>query len=476
MAKKADKVKLSFVGMNASEVTGSMNLIEYQDMKILVDAGLYQSNSIAKDYKVNSRKLGFKPSEIDYIFITHINIDHFGLLPRLYADGCKARIITHHNSVQFFEPMLKDSAFIMSKDALRLQNGKFPNAKPIYTEEDVAMTVPYIRGYDKLTMYKLNEQLSFKMKGAGHIIGAVQDILYITKESGHVEKLAFSGDLGNTIFDNPFIEEFEPVVNSAIFVGECTYGSPKRSAKKGDREKDMEKLSTAIDTICIERGGRVFIPCFALQRTQTMLSVLYDMYGEDENFDLEIIVDSPLAIKVTNLFNQTLTGEDKAIMDKLMKWDNVRFITDPMDSRACVEDNKPKIVLSASGMIHAGRSVHWARSILPRGNDCIVTCGFMCEGTIGWRIKNGSNKKRITVQGKRVYNRCQVINLKSFSSHMQYNELINYYKNINTNVIYLVHGNMKDKITFKRDLEIAISKMNKTTRVVAVNKGTRANI
>ena len=111
--KKADRLKVSFVGMNSAEVTGSMTLIEYGDIKILVDAGLYQSNSIAKDYKVNSRKLDFNPKDIDYIFISHINIDHFGILPRLYKEGCQAQIITHHNSVNYFQPMLEDSAHIM---------------------------------------------------------------------------------------------------------------------------------------------------------------------------------------------------------------------------------------------------------------------------------------------------------------------------------------------------------------------------
>lgn len=474
--KKADKIRVSFVGMNASEVTGSMTLIEYQDIKVLVDAGLYQSNSIAKDYKVNSRKLDFNPRDIDYIFIDHCNIDHFGLLPRLYRDGCQAQIITHHNSVEFFKPMLEDCAHIMECDAMALQRGKYPNARPIYTKEDVGLTLPSIRGYDTNRMYELDNTVSFELKGAGHIIGAVQVVLYIKTQSGHIEKIPFSGDLGNILFDNPFIIPFEPIVNSSIFIGECTYGNSERGCSKGDREKDIEKLKTVIDTVCNDRKGRVFIPSFALQRTQTILKILYDIYGQDENFTTQIIVDSPLAVKVTRIFEQTLVGEDKELIDKIMAWKNVRFITDSMDSKACVLDGQPKVILSASGMVSAGRSIHWAQSVLPRANDCIITIGFMCEGTLGWRIKNGDDKKTISVNGKPCKNRCQVVNLRSFSSHMQYQQLINYYKSMNTNAIYLVHGNMEDKLQFKKDLEEELRKMGKTTRVVAVNKGTKVSL
>lgn len=476
--KKADKkniVKLSFVGLNANEVTGSMNLIEYQDIKILVDAGLYQSNSLVNDYKVNSRKLDFNVKSIDYIFLQHAHIDHFGLTPRLFKEGCSAQIIAHHDSMGLFEPMLLDCANIMERDVIPLQK-KYPNAKPIYGDKDVYNTLSNIRGYDNDRIYELDDVVSFRFTGAGHIIGAMQLEVFIKTESGHVEKLAFSGDIGNTLFDSPFIEKFKPIKNSSIFVGECTYGDSKRSCSKGDRDKDIEKLKTVIDTIRRNNKGRVFIPSFALQRTQTVLKVLYDIYGNDKDFDLPIIVDSPLAVKVTNIFNDTLIGEDKEIMDKIMSWKNLKLITDPKESMACVADKSCKLVLSSSGMIHAGRSVFWARSILPDKDSYLITCGYMAEGTIGWRIKNGDKKKTISVNGKPCKNNCKIVNLNSFSSHMQHNQMINYYKSINTDVIYLVHGNMTDKINFKKDLEIELAKMNKTTRVVAVNKGTKASI
>jgi metallo-beta-lactamase family protein len=475
MGKKKDKVKVSFVGMNAHEVTGSMILVEYKDKKILLDCGLYQSNNLYNDYKINTHKFDFNPKEINYIFISHCNIDHFGLLPRLYNEGCQAQVITYYDTVNFIEPMLADSAFIMDRDMIMLRK-KNSNLEPIYTIDDVKKSLPYIRGYDKDTTYRLDETISFELKSAGHIVGSMQIILYIKEDSGHIDKIAFSGDLGNILFDNPFINKFEPISKCNIFIGETTYSNPDRSAKKKDREKDIEKLKTTIDTMCNDRKGRILIPCFALQRVQTMLKILYDIFGNDDKFDLPIIIDSPLAVKLTKVFKETLVGEEKELIHIITSWKNVKMITDAEESKLCVIDENPKIILSSSGMIHSGRSVHYIKSILPKSNDCVIFCGFACPGTIGWKIKNEPEQKTITIDGKPYRNKCQVVNLKSFSSHMQFEQLLDYYKSLNTTAIYLIHGDMEDKLKFKKILEEELSKMGKSTKVVAVNKGTKISL
>jgi metallo-beta-lactamase family protein len=452
-----------------------MILVEYENTKILLDCGLYQSNRLLEDYKVNSRKFNFDPKDIDYIFISHVNIDHFGLLPKIYKEGCQAEIITYYDSVDFIKPMLEDSAFIMERDMVAI-NKKHPNLPPVYSIEDISETLKHIRGYNIDVLYKLNDTVSFELKGAGHIIGSTQIVLYIKEASGYVHKIAYSGDIGNTLFDNPFIDKFEPINKCNVFIGETTYSDSKRIASKHDRDKDIEKLRTVIDTVCNDRHGRILIPCFALQRIQTMLKVLYDIYGNDENFNIPIVIDSPLAVKLTNVFKETLIGEQKELIDKITSWKNLKMISDAEDSKVCVLDKTPKIILASSGMVNNGRSVHYLKDMLPRSNDCIVFCGFMCEGTIGWKIKNEVKQKTITIDGKVYPNKCQVMNLKSFSSHMQYEQLLNYYKSINCDRLYLVHGDAKTKGEFKKVLEEELSKMNKTTKIIAVNKLTKANL
>lgn len=75
--KKNDKVKISFVdSFSANEVTGSRVLLETPNHTILLDCGTRQSNNKVEDYKINSRKTkGFKPKDVDLIFITHSHLD-----------------------------------------------------------------------------------------------------------------------------------------------------------------------------------------------------------------------------------------------------------------------------------------------------------------------------------------------------------------------------------------------------------------
>lgn len=159
----------------------------------------------------------------------------------------------------------------------------------------------------------------------------------------------------------------------------------------------------------------------------------------------------------------------------MMFWKNIKRIITPEDSKAAISSNGAKVILSSSGMLTAGRSVKWVQSVLPKESDCILFMGYAGENTLAWKIKHEKEHKTININGKPYKNKCQVYDLCSFSSHMQRNDLINYYKSINCEKIFLVHGD-SNKIEFKHDLEDAISDCLKSTKVVAVNKGTKISL
>ena len=160
----------------------------------------------------------------------------------------------------------------------------------------------------------------------------------------------------------------------------------------------------------------------------------------------------------------------------MLSWERLVFITDPEDSKAAVADKRPKVILSASGMLTAGRSVKWVQNVLPNPNDCILFVGYAGADTLAYKIKNGDTKKTISINGVVCKNRCQIVDLKSFSSHMQRQQLLDYYKQMNCEKIYLVHSDKKDKLEFKEDLEEALSDCGKTTRVIAVNSSTKISL
>lgn len=479
MAKKKDKIIVRCVNSSATDVTGSGYLVECPTgERVLLDFGIQQTSNPFDDYKANKRKLDFKPTELTAIIVSHANADHFALIPYLFQHGARCEIYMSAESVDFMKPMLEDSAKILDRDAQSFSRKYQKNFEPVYSLEDVNDTLPYFRGCSKNEMHYISENVWFRLINAGHIFGSCQIELYVKLPSGVVKKIAYAGDLGNVLFEQPFVEEFEPITKCSMYIGECTYNDPKRSVKKDQRAKDIEVIKTVIEQTCIERKGIVLIPTFALQRTETMLYTLWNIFKDDESFNIPIIVDSPLAVTLLDCYQNNLEGEWLDKFNEMMAWKNLRIIRTIEDSMACVADERPKVICSSSGMLTQGRSILYLKKILPRSNCAILTCGYMAEGGIGWKIKNCPTQKTITIDQKAYPNRCSISCLDSFSSHMQYEQLMNYYTNLANNgceVIWLVHGD-KRKIEFKNELEERIAKIFRTTKVVATNRDTVARI
>jgi metallo-beta-lactamase family protein len=474
--KKENKVKIKFCGGNSFDVTGSMTLVETNNKKILFEAGLYQSNSLKEDYKFNNRKLDFKPREIDYIFISHFHIDHIGLLPKLYKEGCQAKIICVKDSSKFILPMLKDSAYIMMRDCESLNRKSNIEIKPIYYEEDVNTAIQHMQEYEYEELVELDEEISFRFFSAYHIIKSAQIELTI-KQGNHIERILYTGDLGNVAIKNKcYVEPFNSCKNVNLVIGECTYSNKDNNISEKDRLKDIEKIKSIITETCIDKHGQVLIPSFALDRTQTILTMLYDLFGKNSAFQMPIIVDSPLTCAITEIYGKVLEGKELEKFNKVCEWKNVRFIKESSESKLCMSDDKPKVIISSSGMMNQGRSKSWAKTILPNPCSTILFIGYSAMSTLASKIKFGKAQKTITIDGKPYRNKCSIVDLHSFSGHMQRIDLLKYYSDIQCEQIALVHSDFKSKCEFAKDLQDEISKKNKTGRVIVVNKDTIINI
>ena len=214
----------------------------------------------------------------------------------------------------------------------------------------------------------------------------------------------------------------------------------------------------------------MLIPCFANSRSQVMLTHLYDMFGDDPTFRVPILFDTPMGIRVCEAYKMLLDGEDAEKWERVMQWSNIQFITDPMESKAWQNDDSPAVIISSSGMLTHGRSRAYAKALLGDSRNVIAFCGFSVDNSLASIIKEGK-VKTIKLGGKRVPNRCRVIDLHSFTSHAQRDDLLNYYSNVECEKILLVHGDMDGKLEFVQDLEQALSKNNMTSKVVCTNKG-----
>ena len=480
MGKKKKEVTLEVIGGNATGVTGSCTKIDFYGRTILFELGMIQSNStILGNYKDNCAIFNkMKPKKIEMVIIGHCHCDHIGLIPMLFARGNRdVKIIVPKDSKCILKEMWNDTAYINERDCESLNRKGDKSYTPLYTQTEVEMALKNIIEIEIGNIISIDENVSIRYTPSGHILRACQTELYINGDS-HTRKILFTSDLGNRMIENRkvFVEKLIPVTSCNICIGESTYGRRKGSMSKKDIELDRLKMKTVIKQFCVDSNNRVLIPTFSLDRMPFILWELYQLFGQDENFKVPILVDSPLANRLLDCYSSILDGDAKEKFDEMMSWKNIKRIITPEDSMAAISDKGAKVICASSGMLTAGRSVKWIQSILPNENDCVLFVGFAGEDTLSGKIKNGTTQKTININGKPYKNKCQLVDLHSYSSHAQRQELINYYKGLNCEKIYLCHGDDQARLELKEDLENALAECCKSTRVIIVNKGTKISL
>lgn len=441
---------------------------------------MIQDNStILENYKANSAILNkIKSKSIEMVIVGHLHCDHIALIPMLFARGnTQARIIVPKNSISILREMWYDCCYINQRDVDTLNRRDDKSYTPLYTENEVEQALSHIEEIEVGNIISIDDNVSIRYTPAGHILCSCQTEVFINGGS-HTRKILFTSDLGNTMIEDRkiFVEPFQKVNSANIVLGECTYGRRKGSMSKKDIELDRLKMKTVINQYCVDGHHRVLIPTFSLDRMPFIIWELYQIFGKDENFKIPILVDSPLANRLLDCYSSILEGDKKEKFDEMMSWKNIQRIITPEDSKAAIGDSSPKVILASSGMLTAGRSLRWVQNILPKQEDCILFVGYAGGDTLAGKIKNCREQKTININGKPFKNKCQIVDLHSYSSHMQRKDLLNYYKGINTEKIYLVHGDTQARLEFKEDLEKEFEKCLKSTRVVIVNKGTKIKL
>ncbi|MFA6677367.1 MAG: MBL fold metallo-hydrolase [Bacteroidales bacterium] len=470
MSKPKNKVRVSFPSPASEHVTGSMTLVESSNRKILLDCGLYQCSDMKEQYQINNRKFKFKPKDIDYVFIGHIHADHSLLLPRLIKEGFHGRIIVPIGFSVLFPIMAADSLHIMERDLKYLNKKNKTNIHDLYSEEDVQKTLSLVTEYDTSEKFTLDDELAFQFYDAGHIINSVQIKLWI-KEGNQVKTIGYTSDIGNTTIDQYYSGKFDPIEKVNCLIGECTYSRQMRDVTKKDRQNDLNKMHDIITEVCVNTHHRVLIPSFSLSRSQNIITHLYDIFHEDPSFDIPVLVDSRLTISLCQAYLKLLPIKEKEEFEKVLEWKNIKLISDYKDSLKYQDSNLPCVIVASSGMMTAGRSVQWAKKVIPNSGDHILFVGYSSEGSLADVITT-NKKKYVTIDKYKAANRCKFTQLLSFSSHADKKCLKRYYSMINTEKVCLVHSEQKSKILFAEELREAISNNNKTTKIVAVNGAT----
>ncbi len=475
---KLTKDGLLFCGMNSEDVTGSCIYGIFDDKKFLLECGLHQSssNNYLDSYKANSAKFKFNPKEIDYVFIGHAHIDHCGLLPRLVKEGFEGIVICTEETKQIMIPLLLNCSFILEHEAKILSKKYKREYKNIYEEKDVYELIDKIVTYNEYNkIYELDDKVSFQFLENSHCIGATQ-IQLILNNGIKRKKILYSSDIGSLTKKNYYVETTKiPDMYNDYVIMESTYGDSTRFCNK-TREKDLSHLKVAIDTV-LERKGTVIFPAFSFSRTQELISVLYELYHECD-FNYDIYIDSKLSCDISELYGKILDGENLDKWNKVISWKNVNFIKEKEESKECINNRKPKIIISSSGFCTNGRVTSYLEKYLDDEKSMIIFSGYVGDNPsyLSYRIKNYKDNKLIKINKIPISNKADTISLYTFSSHANYKELIEYGSNLNTEKVILVHGSEKAKKNLKEKLQDKISKNDKTYKVVCSSKDMILNL
>ena len=441
--------------------------------KILLDAGFHQTNDLRDDYIANTRRfIDFKPKEVDYIFLSHNHGDHIFEAPVLYKRGCRAKTIIPENSKPVLTAMMKDCLYINERDALWLREKYDKNYQPIFIEEDLNLFLSFVEEFPMRRKIKIDDELSFQFIPSGHLKSGCQILLYITVHNC-TKKILYTGDLGNDLLPQPFVEKFEPIIKTNIVIGESTYGGKKEiKITPKEREKELDKLKNIVINRVIENKGKLIIPVFAQQRAQNIAYYLYLLLRNNKDFKYNIYIDSPLACEIFRLYDLTLKEKDKLEIGKLIHWKNIRFIKEGLDSKALIESDEPCVILSSSGMCNHGRVKNHIKNIISNENATILFCGYSADGTLASLLKDAS-KDVIQIDAEDYPVKCECESLVTMSSHMPYEGLVRYYSNIHCEQLILHHGNQEGKRVLRDDVKKEYEKQLKTTKIIVSNRNTR---
>jgi len=442
-------MKIKFCGA-VNSVTGSCHLVTTAKHQILLDCGMFQGGKAMEQQ--NLEPFPFEPKEIECVILSHAHVDHCGRLPLLVKQGFSGSIYCTDATADLLNVMLPDCAHIQMKEAewasKKAARKGLPAVEPMYDMEDANAALKLVRPvlYDQL--FHINDQMHAVFNDAGHILGSAITELWITENEKTI-KLVYTGDIG--VNDRPILRDPVKIKKADFVVMESTYGDRLH-------ESNSESVKELIDIIAatVKRGGNVIIPSFAVGRTQELIYELNRYYESDRYYhellrNVNVYIDSPMAITTTQVFRrnaQVFDEETKAYIlsgDNPLDFPNLKFTRTSEESRALNDDERPKIIISASGMCDAGRICHHLKHHLWNKKNSIVFVGYQANGTLGRRIVDG--EKEVPVLGERILVQAQIHNLEGFSGHADYLGLMDWVKGLQTNPqnIFLVHGEEESK-------------------------------
>lgn len=460
------------LGKSTDDVTGSCFELVTPKSRILIDFGLRQSSDDVLDYKANLDTIkSVKVKKLDACISCHLHQDHLSLIPSLYRQKFDGVTYLPENSKDIAKMMWMDSAKIQMQNQPMLQKKGNVSGNPFYNQEDIEVAYNHVVECKFNKIIQITEDVSFELRSSNHLVNAAQALIYVN--TGNVTKtLAYCCDLGSLTWDNYYINNFEPIEKTDIAIVESTYATDKKGNARKNRDKDIEKIKALVENMYEERG-RIIIPTFSLGRSADLLTVLYETFADDSDFNIPVVFDAVLGNQINENYDKWIP-KNHELWNKVWSWENLVKVKGWNESVQWQNYTAPCVILGSGGFIQ-GRSTAYIKHWLSDPHTTILFCGFSGADSRskGYQIQHNKEYPIVDLDGYKVKNNAKIVSLKSFSSHISHEEMLEYYSNINCNKIYLVHGSQDRKEAFKPILEEEISKKNKTTKVVIPDSETK---
>jgi metallo-beta-lactamase family protein len=441
--------KITFLGA-AQSVTGSRYLVEANDRKVLVDCGLHQERHLRS---LDWETCPAHPETIDAAFLTHAHLDHCGMLPKLVKDGFRGPIYCTPATREIAEVVLLDSAQLQMEDAETKQRrhrregrkGPYPEAA-LYDVQDAEDCFPQFSEKDYLTDVSVGAGIHGMLYEAGHALGSSNVKLHV-RQGGEERTILFSGDIGRP--EKPILMDPTHFGQADYVVMESTYGDRVTDLPDNNEEELAECINWTVKS-----GGNVIIPSFAFERSQELLFYLNRLLLADTIPHLMVFLDSPMAVKITEIFQRYTDLMDAETLGMIgeghspFDFRGLNLVKTIGQSKAINHIKGTVIVIAGSGMCTGGRIKHHLVANISRPDSSIVFVGYQAQGTLGREIIEGARQVRIF--GAQFPVRARVVNLKGFSAHADQRQLLSWVQGLKEppRAVFITHGEPEASKTF----------------------------